>query len=67
MEDTHGVKIYFPRDSDHGKGRELRENEVLVKGGRKGVAAAKAELLEVRDHPPLMHAASTQYRAIPVG
>ncbi|KAG9044980.1 hypothetical protein FS837_007206 [Tulasnella sp. UAMH 9824] len=47
MEDTHGVKIYFPRDGDHGKGRDLRDNEVLVKGGRKGVGAAKAELLEL--------------------
>lgn len=47
MEDTHGVKIFFPRGGDAGKARELRENEVLVKGGRKGVAAAKAELLEL--------------------
>ncbi|KAG8999118.1 hypothetical protein FRB90_012145 [Tulasnella sp. 427] len=47
MEDNHGVKIYFPRDGDSGKARELKENEVLVKGGKKGVAAAKAELLEL--------------------
>lgn len=52
MEETHGVKIFFPRDKDgegDNKGREaLKPNEVLLKGGRKGVAAARAEILEVR-------------------
>lgn len=50
MEDKYGVKITFPRgSSEHGenKTREaLRADEVLVKGGKKGVASAKSELLE---------------------
>lgn len=54
MEDNHGVKIFFPRDGGSGGARELRENEVLVKGGKKGVAAAKAELLEVRSFVALV-------------
>lgn len=46
------MKITFPRESPEngeGKTREsLKADEVLVKGGRKGVASAKNELLEVR-------------------
>jgi len=51
MEERYGVKITFPRHSsdNEGRGREqLKPNEVLVKGGKKGVADAKAELLEVQ-------------------
>ncbi|KAJ2931288.1 hypothetical protein H1R20_g5780, partial [Candolleomyces eurysporus] len=51
LEDKYGVKINFPRhgssDSYETKTREpLKADEVLVKGGRKGVAGAKSELLE---------------------
>jgi len=51
LEDKYGVKITFPRQSsDNGEGKtreQLKPDEVLVKGGRKGVAGAKSELLEV--------------------
>lgn len=50
MEDKYGVKITFPREATEleGKTREmLTPDEVLVKGGKKGVAGAKAELLDV--------------------
>ncbi|KAJ6596649.1 SCP160 protein [Mycena sp. CBHHK59/15] len=50
LEDKYSVKITFPRQSaenGEGKTREaLKADEVLVKGGKKGVAAAKAELLD---------------------
>ncbi|KAG8907944.1 hypothetical protein FRB99_001452 [Tulasnella sp. 403] len=53
MEETHGVKINFPRDNagfgeaGNGKREQLKPDEVVIKGGRKGVASAKAELLEL--------------------
>jgi hypothetical protein len=50
LEDKYVVKITFPREGHDGdnKGREsLKADEVLVKGGKKGVAGAKSELLEV--------------------
>lgn len=51
LEEKYAVKITFPRQSGEngeGKTREsLKSDEVLVKGGKKGVASAKAELLEV--------------------
>jgi len=49
LEEKYSVKITFPRESaDHeGKTREqLKSDEVLVKGGKKGVAGAKSELLD---------------------
>ncbi|KAI8993032.1 hypothetical protein BD414DRAFT_293749 [Trametes punicea] len=50
LEEKYGVKITFPRGTDadgEGKTREaLKPDEVLVKGGRKGVAQAKQELLD---------------------
>ncbi|KAJ7163606.1 hypothetical protein C8R43DRAFT_1171840 [Mycena crocata] len=50
LEDKYSVKITFPRQSaenGEGKTREvLKADEVLVKGGKKGVAGAKSELLE---------------------
>ena len=49
LEDKYNVKITFPRD--HGEDLKSRDNlkpdEVLVKGAKKGVAQAKAELLDV--------------------
>lgn len=52
LEEKYAVKITFPRESaadGEGKTREaLKADEVLVKGGRKGVAQAKSELLDVR-------------------
>jgi len=46
------VKITFPRDTDeHMEASKTRDNlkidEVLVKGGKKGVAGAKAEIMDV--------------------
>ncbi|KZT26722.1 hypothetical protein NEOLEDRAFT_1131725 [Neolentinus lepideus HHB14362 ss-1] len=49
LEEKYGVKITFPRDMGEGEGRtreNLKADEVLVKGGRKGVASAKGELME---------------------
>lgn len=51
LEEKYDVRITFPRhgssDSYETKTREpLKADEVLVKGGRKGVAGAKAELLD---------------------
>ncbi|KAG5221278.1 Vigilin [Salix suchowensis] len=50
LEDKYSVKITFPRSTpDNGEGRtreQLKADEVLVKGGRKGVASAKQELLD---------------------
>ncbi|KAJ6500097.1 hypothetical protein C8R47DRAFT_1211663 [Mycena vitilis] len=50
LEDKYSVKITFPRQSaenGEGKTREvLKADEVLVKGGKKGVAGAKSELLD---------------------
>jgi hypothetical protein len=52
LEEKYGVKITFPRHGgfgdNEGRTREpLKADEVLVKGGRKGVAGAKSELIEV--------------------
>ncbi|KAF9222579.1 SCP160 protein [Gyrodon lividus] len=50
LEEKYEVKITFPRGSSENgesKTREtLKPDEVLVKGGKKGVAGAKSELLE---------------------
>ncbi|KAG6845298.1 hypothetical protein H0H87_011148 [Tephrocybe sp. NHM501043] len=50
LEEKYSVKITFPRhtaENGEGKTREvLKGDEVLIKGGKKGVAGAKAELLE---------------------
>jgi predicted PilT family ATPase len=52
LEEKYSVKITFPRQSaENGEGRtreQLKADEVLVKGGKKGVAGAKSELLDVR-------------------
>ncbi|KDR75234.1 hypothetical protein GALMADRAFT_69452 [Galerina marginata CBS 339.88] len=53
LEEKYSVKITFPRQSSEGgegKTREqLKPDEVLVKGGKKGVAGAKSELLEATE------------------
>ncbi|KAF8973144.1 SCP160 protein [Flammula alnicola] len=53
LEEKYSVKITFPRQSSEtgeGKTREqLKSDEVLVKGGKKGVAGAKSELLEAAE------------------
>lgn len=41
LEEKYGVKLSFPRDKEASK-----PDEVTIRGGRKGVASAKAELLE---------------------
>ncbi|KAH0588911.1 KH domain-containing protein [Termitomyces sp. J132] len=50
LEEKYSVKITFPRhtaENGEGKTREpLKADEVLIKGGKKGVAGAKSELLE---------------------
>lgn len=51
LEEKYSVKITFPRQSpENGEGKtreQLKPDEVLVKGGKKGVAGAKSELLDV--------------------
>ncbi len=57
LEEKYSVKITFPRqNTDNGESKtreQLKLDEVLVKGGRKGVAGAKSELLEVRSFTQL--------------
>ncbi|KAF9523997.1 hypothetical protein CPB83DRAFT_820710 [Crepidotus variabilis] len=52
LEEKYGVKITFPRQSSDSEGKtreQLKGDEVLVKGGKKGVAGAKSELMEALD------------------
>lgn len=55
LEEKYSVKITFPRqNAENGEAKtreQLKSDEVLVKGGKKGVAGAKAELLEVCSAP----------------
>lgn len=47
MEEKYSVKITFSRGSgDESKREQLKADEVQIKGGKKGVAHAKSELLE---------------------
>ena len=58
LEEKYDVKITFPRDNREGqeasenRGRDPipKADEVVIKGGKKGVSHAKAELLEVSWH-----------------
>jgi predicted PilT family ATPase len=53
LEEKYSVKITFPRGlSENAEGRtreHLKPDEVLVKGGKKGVAGAKSELLDAAE------------------
>jgi hypothetical protein len=53
LEEKYNVKILFPRglsENAEGRSREhLKPDEVFVKGGKKGVAGAKSELLDAAD------------------
>jgi hypothetical protein len=53
LEEKYSVKITFPRglsENAEGRSREyLKPDEVHVKGGKKGVAGAKSELLDAAD------------------
>jgi len=53
LEEKYNVKITFPRsaaESSEGRAREnLKPDEVFIKGGKKGVAGAKSELLEAAE------------------
>ncbi|KAH7913169.1 hypothetical protein BJ138DRAFT_1171481 [Hygrophoropsis aurantiaca] len=50
LEEKYSVKITFPRQSaENGEGKtreQLKSDEVLIKGGKKGVAGAKSELMD---------------------
>lgn len=55
LQENHGVRIDFPRqggDSANGEGnkREQKSDEVIVRGGKQGVAAAKAEIMELLEY-----------------
>ena len=45
LEEKYGVKLSFPRDNKDGSATP-KPDEVVIRGGKKGVLAAKAELLE---------------------
>ncbi|KAL0245626.1 hypothetical protein I308_104760 [Cryptococcus tetragattii IND107] len=45
LEEKYGVKLSFPRDAKD-KESDVNPDQVTIRGGRKGVAAAKTELLE---------------------
>jgi hypothetical protein len=45
LEEKYAVKITFPRENS-----DQKPDEVLVRGGKKGVASAKAELLEAVEY-----------------
>ncbi|TFK73937.1 SCP160 protein [Pluteus cervinus] len=52
LEEKYGVKITFPRRDGDGEAKtreQIKSDEVLIKGGRKGVAGAKSELLDAVD------------------
>lgn len=49
LEEKYGVKITFPRDKE-GSSSDQKSDEVLIRGGKKGVASAKAELLEAVEY-----------------
>jgi predicted PilT family ATPase len=51
LEDKYGVKITFPRDTKDGAEQKANQkpDEVVIRGGKKGVAGAKAELLEAAE------------------
>jgi predicted PilT family ATPase len=53
LEEKYNVKITFPRglsENSEGRTREhLKPDEVLVKGGKRGVAGAKSELLDAAE------------------
>jgi KH domain len=53
LEEKYNVRITFPRGlSEHAEGRtreHLKPDEVLIKGGKKGVAGAKSELLDAAE------------------
>ncbi|KAJ1304542.1 hypothetical protein OPQ81_005683 [Rhizoctonia solani] len=52
LEDKYGVKINFGSEESRGRGQaaNLSPDEVMVKGGKKGVASAKSELLEAYEY-----------------
>lgn len=53
LQDNHGVRIDFPRHSNGEASenrREQKPDEVIVRGGKKGVAAAKSEILELLEY-----------------
>lgn len=63
LQDNHGVRIDFPRQNSNSNGdsaadaaasaparREQKSDEVIVRGGKKGVAAAKAEIFELLEY-----------------
>ncbi|CAO1613311.1 unnamed protein product [Parajaminaea phylloscopi] len=51
LQENHGVRIEFPRQGDAAEGRRPQKaDEVIVRGGKKGVAAAKAEITELLEY-----------------
>lgn len=48
LEERHGVKITFPKADRENS--DQKPDEVIIRGGKKGVAAAKAELTEAAEY-----------------
>ncbi|WRT70206.1 uncharacterized protein IL334_007201 [Kwoniella shivajii] len=46
LEEKYGVKLSFPRSGGDAKDKDTNPDQVTIRGGKKGVASAKAELLE---------------------
>ncbi|KAL7753942.1 hypothetical protein RI367_000874 [Sorochytrium milnesiophthora] len=59
LEDKYSVRIHFPKDTPAGSEEQEQEepvrekqdlNTIVIKGGKKGVEAAKAEIIELYDY-----------------
>lgn len=53
LQENHGVRIEFPRQGEAAEGstrRAQKPDEVIVRGGKKGVAAAKSEIMELLEY-----------------
>ncbi|UZJ52571.1 hypothetical protein CBS101457_001891 [Exobasidium rhododendri] len=50
LQDNYAVRINFPSQGEGGKNSEQKSDEIVIKGGKKGVEGAKAELLELIEY-----------------
>lgn len=50
LQDKYAVRINFPSQGEGSKRPEQKADEIILKGGKKGVEGAKAELLELIEY-----------------
>lgn len=50
LQDNYSVRINFPQQGEGGKNPEQKSDEIVIKGGKKGVEGAKVELLELIEY-----------------